>query len=650
MTAWLIGVLGAGAPAARAQEDLPAQAQPAPPALQLGLRVLQRRLSWPAASVVVVVPDEASFVDAVSRWSSELVFPVLIDNGTAWSGEAVARFVRAYGPERVLWHETEERAPEEPAARRAWVEAALARVHGASVEPTATVGLLEAMRRDGHTPPGVVVADVEDEAWVAALALAAGHGQPIVWVNRTAVGRVDGFLQEVPAERLVEQIETGCERTGLPWRDLGDAIDAVAICLNTPAALRAEWGENRAERFALTDLVGRHGAMTAGRLVNTPRWAWSAQIFGDAERAAYAAMCSLFLAPESAWLFDGYPSTEPWNQYDATAAAEQIRRSPITATVIDEPGNSGDDWRLAAARALDAGLVFVNTKGRAHFFDLGGGRAEFNDVPVLRVPAAVSFVHSWSAQKPANRGTIAGRWLERGAYGYIGSVHEPFLQAFLPTPAVALRLVAGLPWSAAPRPDGASPLWKITVLGDPLLTLGRSRPIVERLPDLPGAEALTDRLASAVAERRLAEAVRTLVLLGRDADAVELARAVRADAPASFDAELAEAVALAAFREANTELLTEAVRALGPARAEVSGAADALWLHAQPMLRGQITQDLADVLLLNLRDGTVVRDAMQLADAEARSRGASAANRVLDQAERLVSDAGEVQRLRRARR
>ncbi|MEM9166532.1 MAG: hypothetical protein AAGB48_05850 [Planctomycetota bacterium] len=626
------------------------EGQPGSAAQRLGVRVLQRRQAVPSASVVVLVPDEAGLIDAVARWTPERIFPVLIDDGSPEAGERIGQFVRAFVPERVVRFETGSSLPEDAAQRQAVIDEALAASQGAGLDPTVTDGLQTAWSNAGHTPMGVVVADIEDPARAAALVLAAGHGQPIVWIPRAGNGRVGRSMNEQAARRLVDRIESGCERFGLPWRSEGDAIDAVTLCLNTPVKLRTSFGQTRNEQFALTDLVGRHGALDAGRLEPSDRWAWCGQVFGDAARAGHTAMASLFLVPDGAWLFDGYPSTQPWDQYDLTRTAELLERATITPTVYDEPGNGASAWLGATARAVGGGLVFVNSKGMATNFQLANGRMVARDVPMLAEPAAVSFVHSWSAQMPDDRATVAGRWFERGAIAYAGSVHEPFLQAFVPSPTVATRLLVGLPWSAAHRPDGPTPVWKITTLGDALWTLGRARPRLEDTGALPDEVSLSGALGSAMRARAFGDAVGLLVRLGRDEDAVELARAVLAEEPEAFDARFAASVAHAAFRLGRTDVLVASAQRLGPARSEALGVADALWMHAQPLLAGTVDAALAEALLANLRDSTAVRDALTLAAAEARARGPRAANRVLDAAERMVSEAKDIQRLRDARR
>src|SRR5690606_9604668 len=107
----------------------------------------------------------------------------------------------------------------------------------------------------------------------------------------------------------------------------------------------------------------------------------------------------------------------------------------------------------------------VNTKGNVDFFDLSGdARMTAFDTPLLDQPAVVHFTHSWSMRLPATETTIAARFLDAGAYGYVGSVHEPLLAAFVPPLPLAQRwgssvpvLIAARHWEA-PQPFGGP--WK----------------------------------------------------------------------------------------------------------------------------------------------------------------------------------------------
>jgi hypothetical protein len=334
-------------------------------------------------------------------------------------------------------------------------------------------------------------------------------------------------------------------------------------------------------------------------------------------------MCGLFLSPRRAWLFDGYPESAPWSVYDATRAADALRASGIEPLVDDSPRQGRDVWLSRVRRPLDAGLVLVNSKGNADFFDLEPGRCSPADAPMLGVPAMVHFVHSWSAAWPVERTTVAGRWLERGAYAYAGSVQEPYLQAFVPTPVVAARLVSTFPWGAAVRVDGG-PAWRIAVIGDPLITLGPDAPAATIDLPLQGVS-VADGVAPAVKERRFVDALRLLTILGRDGDAAELAAALLAEDRAAVSSEVAAAAVMPLFRTGRNGPLIDAFGALGPADTFDPGLLDALWLSALPRAAGGGDEKSLAALRPRLRPGQIGRDAASIAPAFSARFGRDAA-------------------------
>jgi hypothetical protein len=607
------------------QESPPAPVQPQgdtravriedlPPAVRLGARAELVRRSWPVIPVLVVVPDTDSYLHALRGWSLKGRFPVLIDDGSAEAREDIARFARGFQPRQIVrWrHEGE---PE--ADRRSAVEQTLFRVWsmkmpGEEQEPVidTQAHLVARWKQIRVDSPGIIAADPADPAWTAAVALAVGRAQPIAWVSGER--NVNGVIAMERLDALAAAIEKAAEETGLTWRELGDEIDSLTLALNLPAKVQPGSGDV----LAATDVLARH-AGEDGR-ASGARWAWCGQIFGDEARAAYSAMCSLFLAQSSAWLFDSYPATEPWNHYDVTEAGRRLTEGfdlnpqfapRFTATVDDGPEATAQQWRRRASKAVEAGLIMVNTKGAADEFNLDHGRCRPGDVPFLSVPSAVYFVHSFSAAMPAERTTVGARWIERGAYAYCGSVHEPYLTAFVPTPAVASRVVTLFPWGAAVRHD--SPAWKIATFGDPLLTFG---PPAGRTSDpLPLADArdLQAELAEAVSARRFAEAITALSLLGRDADAAKLSAAVARDQPGAFTVQVAHASVLPAFRAGDLPTIIAAMEKLSPEQA-TGPQRDALWLAAWPVMSTLDKRSL-DVLARHIREDQVGRDAADLA-------------------------------------
>lgn len=626
----------------------------APPSFRLGVRVLTHRHAREASPIVVVADSPAAYVEAIAHWTDRTIFPVLIDDGSWQAAEDIGRFVRAFEPEQVVRLSTDTALPNGREARQDRFERVLAGIWGLGKDETAAdevmTELVSHLQYAVHMPPGIVVADANDPAWTAALALAAGHAQPIMWYNRSAIPEgVDSVLGQSKAGDLIGAIEFRLEELGMPWQGLGDTIDAVTICMNIPVKCRLEIGENDSERFALTDIVGQHLAFSTPRLRSVQRWAWAGQVFGGEATSAYRAMSALFLQPRQAWVFDGYTDSEPWSAYDGTVAAENLGKANLPATLLDSPRNGVESWQASTTQALDADAVFVNTKGMPEYFDLEPGRAYANDVPVLERPAAVSYVHSWSATRPGDTSTIAGAWLRAGAFMYIGSVHEPYLQAFIPTPIFALRLMGGLPWGVACRPDVPSPVWKIAVLGDPLLAVGAERPRTSALK-IEGSTPLKGAIPEAVNDEDFARVIRTQAMLGQDEEIVRLAGAIVREKAELFNAEIAEVAAMPAFREHDKDLLVACVLRLEPERLRATGIDRALWHIAESDLRTGVDVTLASALERSLGGPALVRDAKRLAGAVELSQGVNIRNVLLDRIADGVNDDGKAREIRKAKR
>jgi hypothetical protein len=591
-----------------------------PPPQRLGVRAEAVRQLWPVIPAVVIVPDGRSYLDALSHWTPAARFPILIDDGTPAARENIARFVRAFTPERTLRFNAPAEAaafPDDPASRRAAIQNAIHKVWSNQLpgEPTAPAPvespdqLLARWRALKISPPGIVITDPSHSSWPAAIALALGHTQLLAFIP--AENNFNGAFTDAAASRLAEQIEAACAQTGLPWDALGDTIDAITLCLNTPARVQVD----SKTIFATTDLIGRLPASAdkLPRRESGPRWAWTSQIAGSEERSAYAAMSALFLQPSSAWLFDGYPDAQPWNNFDATKAEEVIRATvPAWRTDLDDsPRQSERQFKLRASPGVNAGFIAINTKGSADEFNLEPGRCRPGDLPFLHRPAIVYIVHSFSAAVPGERATVAGRWLERGAYAYLGSVYEPFLQAFVPTPVLTARVLSTYPWAAAVRPD-SGPAWRLACFGDPLITLGpKPAASTANLP-LPGARDLKDELARALRDRRFDLALSAFAILGQDADAARLAAAILKDDPKSFTPQVAAAALLPLARARDARTFFKAYAALSAADAADPVYRDALWHIAYTNLGPGLEEDAIALLRLNLRADQPGRDAAEL--------------------------------------
>ncbi len=629
----LLLVLILGTPAALAQisaQEVPTGRQPDParqisPPSKLGLRAEIIRNATTALNTVVIVPDGASYLEAIARWQRTVRFPVLIDDGSVVAREDIARFVRAYKPQRVVRWKSDgsSQIATTNSGKRAAIESALLTSWGFTKDQTIQ-DLYSHWRDKEQFAPGIVVAHPGDSSWPAAIALASFRAQPIAWA--TSPRDVNGRLAREQVDALSKAIETECEALGFAWPALGDQIDAVALCLQTPAKYLDAEGEIR----AVTDRLGRHADDKRGER----RWAFVSQIFGNESRSAYTAMSGLFLSPRSALLFDGYENKPPYSNYELESLKPKLDELGATVRSYASPRNGRDQWLIASARAVDAALIFVNTHGMRDAFNLSPGRLRPGTLPTLTVPAMVHFVHSWSAVRPNDRATVAGRWFERGVYAYYGSVNEPYLQAFVPPELVMSRLRGAFPWSAAVRVQD-SQVWKLACFGDPLIVIGQELTRSDTPPELPGAQELNASIASAASGERFDEAFELLSLMGRDQDALRLWRALDRDRPRALSSEIASSAVFAIGRAGTPSEFFEAYARLDEAIARDPYHLDYLWNLTRLRLnaRGEDDRALIAYLRLHLREDQRAEDAADLAMAIASLQSVQSAREFLDSIE-----------------
>ncbi len=600
------------------------QADDLPSEQRLGVRAALIKRARFVIPDVVIVRDEASYLHAISAWTPDVIFPVLWDDESVRAGEDIARFVRAFEPRAVVRFTAD--AGDAP-DRKAAIGAAWSRA--TSTQPGEESDALALRSAQGVSPPGLVVTSATDRAWPAALALAAGRFQPLHFIDRPR-GSVSAALSLEAGEALSSQIQGFAQGSGLGWQTKGDDLDAITLCLNGPIKIKT--AEQPRTFVALSDRLGRLGELGSGE-----RWAWCGQITGDEPASVYRAMSALFLETHGAWLFDGYPATSEWASFDATAAAATLRKGTIQTVLHDTPKQGILNWRLGALRPLDAGLIMVNTKGNVDFFDLTPGRAAPGDAPILSRPAIVHFVHSWSLGRAGDRNTVGGRWLERGAYAYLGSVQEPYLQAFVPTPSLANRLLAGLPWGVAARVD-SGPVWKLALLGDPLITLSPSGFRSENTLPIEGA-ALSAGIAPRLSEGKFAQALRELTLLGRDQDAARLARGLLKDRPDDLTpGAIAGAIPALGRTGDHTSVIALALR-----HPDISGQPvlhDLAWQSARVLIATRKDDGSAlGFMRRTIRQAQLLRDADEIGQALKRAaNGRSAAAYVNSLAPRAASE------------
>jgi len=578
------------------------------PAQRLGLRAAVFRGTQRVVPTVVITPSDVLAMEVLANWQGRLKFPVLIDDGSPAAAENIGRFVRAFNPETVVrWSSDVPEMPRDRVERRRRLLTAWNRGVGVADPTPDAKPAVDRLRELGLGINGAVVVDTTDDAWISGLALAIGRLQVLVFAESS--GRVGTMGSAASAEQLHSAITAQLDGLGLKWDELGDEVDALTIAMNMFTKVDDSGYRGDDTQTSITDRLPRRSPPTGDR------WAWAGMMHGSAAESLYRAMCGLFLPTEDGWLFDGYGGGQPWELFDLTTAARNLQAVGMTTVLHDLPANNGDAWRRAVARGIRSDFVLINSKGLVGRFDLVGDQVFSGEAPVLHRPAFGVMVHSWSASRPDRTSSVAGRWFAQGAYGWYGSVQEPLLAAFVPSPTVAQRIAGGFPFAAAVSHANA-PAWKLLYLGDPLVVAGLSANVGERLPDpltITGSTLVEDEMRTAAGERRFADAIRALVVLGRDGDASRLARGVLQSRPESFGSSEAEVSVLALFRDGQYKAVFDAFAKLDrDARRRNVTLGDALWHSARALRPTDIDEEMIDLLAANLRRGQITYDALEI--------------------------------------
>jgi len=440
--------------------QLPASAKQEPWPIQIGLRAAIVRSKIPTVNRVVLVPDEATFLAAIQKWNLKGNWPILIEDD-----KYAPMFLQRFQPEQIVrLPSIKQQLPKGKKLQELMVKAT-----ATAWNATDTQTLKAKWTELGWEPPGVVITSENDPARSAAVALAAAHGQPLVFLEGN-FGKPNQTLNNTRWQTLQREIQKAVESTGFFYSQLADVIDTITIVREL--AVKYQSPQKKDEQLAVTDGLGR--------LPNGERWAAVGWIFGSEARSIYQAMCAIFLDSQTAMLYDSYPKEGNWAKYEMEAAASGLKSIGLDVKVVQKPESSLEKWRSLASKPWTFDLILMNSKGYPTSFQVGNGDASVEDIPKLVFPTAIHMIHSWSASDPDNTNTVSGRWLANGAYAYVGSVHEPFLSAFIPPKLMVDRLKRGTPFLIAAR-QLESPPWKVATIGDPLMLITKPR---QRIPPI----------------------------------------------------------------------------------------------------------------------------------------------------------------------
>lgn len=609
---------------------------------RLGLRSLEVQAQLPVLDQVVLVPDEATFLDEVSRWTPAARWPVLIED-LAFA----PRFVRAFNPSAVYRRASVGAAPT-GAALQAAVERAVAQAWGG--DPSA--GVAAALNARNLTPQGLVGASAADPAWPAALALAAGRGQLVAWVDGS-FGSPNAVLDAPTFQQLDAAVRKAFEQSGFRWNVLGDELETFTLCRNTAYRVNLPsppggWDPRLPPRdpapLAVTDALCRTEAGA--------RYAFAAQIPGDAVRSSSMAMCSLFLARTTVWMWDGYADRKGnmFAEFGFAQAASQLSAAGFTCQVNEGANAAVTSWKSMLPTGVNADVLLVNSSGNWDFFQLAREQQLWaTDVPLLQKPAVLSMVHSFSLQLPERPDSIGARWLDHGVYAYAGSVQEPYLPAFVPPRVLADRLLSTTPFLVASRhwPGDVIPqVWRIATVGDPLMTLPTpavAKGLGARKPaePPPGATELHAEARQAMEATRTATsaapyaaAMRALVQMGDDRVAAQFWAVAQAKGQAKA---VASAALGSLFRMRQRDAFTAAWQLVDAPTAEQR---DMLWAMWGPELPRLTDKAVVAVLRKAVRGPRTDMDAEALLPAVRRAEGRDAAAGWLNDLLKATDDAG----------
>ncbi|MHB1557299.1 MAG: hypothetical protein ACYC61_07455, partial [Isosphaeraceae bacterium] len=285
------------------------------------------------------------------------------------------------------------------------------------------------------------------------------------------------------AWQFSRRIESGVAAAVPRYAGMGDDCDFLTIAGDWPYRYDndSEGGVRRGI-LAVDDLIGRvlAGEPDAGCLERAQaRWAFTGRLTGDPSSSVYRAMGAMFLAPGGTLLWDTYRPALPWSAYSLFPVARRLARPGLAVGpfVLASGGHAAlAGWQRIMDPANRFGMIWLNSTGSPTDFSIADGPGRPADIPG-GCPSAVVMIHSFSAADPTDPGTIAGRWLEQGAYVYFGSVNEPYLMSFRIPGLVAELAAGGMPLSAALRQGESEPFgrpWRLTYLGDPLYQLPTS--------------------------------------------------------------------------------------------------------------------------------------------------------------------------------
>lgn len=606
--------------------------------MSLDVRVTQNLN--PISRQVVLVPDAATFLDELSRWSTKARWPILYDDGIY-----APMFIRAYEPLAVFRRTSVGSLPDDLEKRRGLIDRAIANAW--RLKNGFGTTMQEVYDERSFHPLGAVFTSLKDPAWPAAAALAASRGQYLFYLDDD-LGKPGDVLSGPRTKALMDQIESKLKSTGTPYATVGDRLDFLTICRSMAARTDYDIGGELPDHLpreilngpkAITDVLGRHPDGT--------RFAFTGWILGGQRTSLYAAMCSFFLTRTSVWLGDSYEHNPDRDAYAMLATEAMFKHDGYQVTLHEHLDLA--TFQEAVATGIDADQVYLNSGGNADYFDLGTNRASPYEVPILDRPAFLYLIHSWSMKQPDNPESIGGRWLRNGAYAVYGSSHEPLLSGFRPAYEVSRRIISNIPLGPSVRMwEGEAPLsvaWRVNLFGDPMMLSGGPSVSNRSLTGINGhgetnlVELVQPAMNNAVdnpSDERFAEALELMEFTNLDGLAMDLwHRAIKDKAAGPASARIALGPL---FRKGDHEGFMQAWSRL---EKPTGRDRDMLWSLMGPTLGPDTDAETARIMSSAIRTRYPSGDLRRLAPVLARIDGDQQVVSMIDQLEETAANRRE---------
>jgi len=411
--------------------------------------------------VLYIVPDTATFLYYISLWDGKTYFPVLVNSGSEQDRRLIQRFSAFFHPSRIIVAPAVEGVKADEATA---MKAVLASWNDNDLDSQGDVkpeDLKQELKKMGLAPMGIVFADASNDGLLAGgAALAAGRFELLDFLHSD--DDVSAMIKMEGAKKLRAQIAEKIGKWGYDYEHMFDDIDFVAFSCVMPMKFQRS---DRLE-YNVDDFVTRRD--------DEVRYAYPGRLMEGITRASYMAMCGMFLQPARALFFNTYNLKRPgFSDYGTVDAALAMKAFMPTSEVSDKSANL-ETWSKLMGKVNPYQYLHVNTSGGKDIWWVGGVEGKLEDMPAESVPCVVEMTHSYSAAEPWDKKTIAGRWLNAGAYIYFGSNYEPFLSSFRTPSRIMAAINDGEPLGKAYRSGFGEEFWtpwRLCYMGDPLFVL-----------------------------------------------------------------------------------------------------------------------------------------------------------------------------------